>query len=412
MRKYRFARPSEKIKKRIAGLLLVLLGVLAQPGWAQSQLMRSSIAASHAMQTTRGAATSADMAATVTAPGGALARAVAAQVPLYTEDKSLTRSWERYSSLVPAQRLGGIFLARPSPQTDKKRNKFSGTIIKTVYEGKEEIYGVITTHSLVDHVGDPSLGPTFTAEVYVEGTFVSVPAKIVQISSPNVLDLALVKFPADVEGHLQPLEIADREALLGEELQTLGFGQHFPIYLPDRFLVNQTSLYLRTSIDLGAFDRRGLCGAPVLDKDGHLLAFHTGTTVGKTGEPVYVGHATRARFINTLLEAYHHSGKATVPFELHGRKMMDLEINEAVSYVELLNVKEEVLWERAVGSKFPYRKVEKKIREFHPRYIDFVTSLVNWEDNVLVSRTKLPQGSVSYRYDLYTGQTHRYEKKK
>jgi len=36
--------------------------------------------------------------------------------------------------------------------------------------------------------------------------------------------------------------------------------------------------------------------------------------------------------------------------------------------------------------------------------------VVNWEGNVLVSRTKHKFGSVSYRYDLLTGQTVRYDK--
>ncbi|MCQ2410909.1 MAG: serine protease [Elusimicrobiaceae bacterium] len=242
-----------------------------------------------------------------------------------------------------------------------------------------------------------------------------MPAKIVQVSSPGVLDLALVKFPANVERHLRPFELATHEPVLGENLRTMGFagyvsfGTIWPIYLPDRSLLNKTSLYLRADMWLTS-QRSGLCGGPIWDKDGRLVGIHTGTTDGKTEDAPREAHATRATFINTLLDAYHNGGKATVPFELNGQKIVDLEINEAVSYVELLDEDEEVLWEWDVSSKFPYRKVEQKILEHQPRYVDLTTSVVNWEGNILVSRTKHKFGSVSYRYDLLTGQTVRYDK--
>lgn len=339
-----------------------------------------------------------------TAPTTRLAKVLTGQIPFYTPDETVS-NWLKHSiNVIPAPWRRGIFQARPLNKLGM--NVFSGTVVKVNYEGAEEIYGVIATHTLAAHEGDPSLSQTFTADVYVRGEWLSVPVEIVQISASGGLDLALVKFPASIERELRPFELSDAPLTAEDELQTVGFCKLSACYLPDRYLLSQNALYLRASIELPPEQRRGLCGAPVLDEEGKLVGFHTGGSYGERGESIYIGFATRAEWIRSLVKAYHTGGKAKVPFVLNGQKIVDLEINEFVSYIELMDGDGEVLWERPVHSKFPYREVEQIIREFRPRYIDLVTSMVSWEGNHLVSRTKHKFGSVCYRYDLLNRQAH------
>ena len=334
----------------------------------------------------------------------ALTKTVAAYVPFHVENKLLNLHVKQSPYLLPVrQQLRGVFLARPAAWREQQ-NSFSGTIFKT-QEG--EIFGVIASHAIADHVGDPSLQRLFTADVYVNGRFVPVQAEVVQVSAPEGLDLALVKFQSRTERYFQPFELSEKEPQVGDIFQTIGFAGQFAIYLPGRSLLSKNTLYLRAGIDLGLSQRRGLCGAALLDKEGRLIGLHTGSTYGGVGEPNNIGYATGSKFINTLVEAYYNGGRATVPFVLNGQKIIDLDISEYVSYVKLVDAHGRVVEERAVRSKFSYREVEQMIRETHPRYMDFKTSAINWDGNYLRKKS----GYVNYRYDLRTRQTYTYTEK-
>lgn len=303
----------------------------------------------------------------------------------------------------PTEYLGSVFQARPSKKAGE--NMFSGTVFKTLYNGKEEIYGVIAAHTIADHIGDPSLERVFIADIFSDGKFISVPAEVVQVSAPSTLDLALVKFPTDVEDLLHPLVISQEEPLLGDLLQTQGFHINYPLYLPDRSLLSKNTLYLRAEIELTPQQRRGLCGSNVLNKQGELVGVHIGSNK-KKNDSNYVGFATRAAFLPVLVEAYHNNGRAQVPFVFDGKKILDLNVDEYISYVRLVAQDGSVIWYEMLLSKFPYREMEELVKTFSPRYMEFVVSRLNWNGEMLVEEHGLinPANSTRYRYDFRTKQ--------
>lgn len=406
--------------KKIIGLLLLLV-LMSPASYAQSQLVRGAVQTGRGVKAVRSAAEISKELAVLPAVERAFQRsllapvvthpevvtpqpgfAAAVQLALYPTNRVLTQKVvNRPLASIPY--IKRIFQARPNG-ADPGPNKFSGTIVQVSYQGKKEIYGVIAAHTITSHVGERALGRLFTADIFVGERFISVPAEVVQVSAPNTLDLALVKFPAEVEAQLEPFEINPSEPNIGDIFQTQGFTHNSPVFLPDRTLMSENALYLRVEMELSPFERRGLCGAPVIEQ-GLLTGIHIGSTYGKAREPSYIGYATRAKFINTLVAAYHHDTAADIPFELAGQKIMNLKADEYISYVRLTASDESVVWYKMLESKFPSRTVEALINSFSPRYIDFVVSRVSWENNMLPE----PDGLIGdqdpwYRYDLFTKQ--------
>lgn len=414
------------MKKRTAGWLLAVLSIIWSPVTVQAQLVRGGVSAGRAMGSMHAAARVSKELAVLPAVEQALKRSFPASAvasfpasaqfsqltlpstvlaSVYPVNEGLAARFKRYpAAQVPL--LHSIFQARPRGKHPGP-NAFSGTVFQITHNGKKEIYGVIAAHTLADHVGDQALASVFTADLYTGEKFISVPAKVVQVSAPSTLDLALVKFPAEVEGLLRPFEIGHERLAEGDVLQTQGFSHNGPVFLPQRHLFGRKSLYFRVEMELSPFERRGLCGSPLLDKEGFLAGVHIGSSYGRQGEPSYIGYATRAEFVQTLVDAYHNGGQAPVPFELAGRKIMDLNVDEYISYVRLVDQDESVIWYQMILAKFPSRTVEEFINSFSPRYVDFVVSRVSWNGEVLLeSHGLIEPEDVWYRYDLLTQQLH------
>lgn len=328
--------------------------------------------------------------------------AAASHVPLYPTNDVLTRYFKMWPT--EGDFLKGVFQARPTGSMGP--NLFSGTIFKTVYNGKEEIYGVTAAHAIADHIGDPSLHRFFTADIYMDGKFLSVPAEIVQVSAPSTLDLALVKFPAETEAWFTPFDISMAEPAQGDDLQTQGFSINHVLYLPARSVLSKNLFYLRTEMELSPNQRRGLCGSPVVNKERKLVGVHIGSAPGKVREPSFVGYATQADFLRSLVQAYHRNGKASIPFVLAGKKVAELNVDEYVAYVRLLESDGSVMWYKMLLSKFPYREVEEIIKSFSPRYLEIAVGRVSWDGKLLTEEHGLiPADATWYRYDFRTGQT-------
>ncbi|MBR4682595.1 MAG: trypsin-like peptidase domain-containing protein [Elusimicrobiaceae bacterium] len=336
-----------------------------------------------------------------------LAIQAATRVPLYPTNELLTqrfKMWPTHENFIR-----GVFQSRPEnilpprPTGTKEPNMFSGTIFRA-YDGK--IYGVTAAHAIADHIGDQSLQRSFTADVYVNGRFLSVPAEIIQVSAPSTLDLALVKFPPEVESWLTPFEISTAVPLPGDVLKTQGFSVNRALYLSERPLLSKNLFYLRAVMELSPTQRRGLCGSPVINAEGKLVGVHIGSAEGKKTESMFVGYATQAVFLNSLVQAYHNDGKLSVPFVLLKQKIVDLNIDEYIAYVRLLDADGSVVWYKMLTSKFPYREVEEIATGFSPRYLEIAVGRVSWDGKLLTEEHGLiPADATWYRYDFRTGQT-------
>lgn len=298
----------------------------------------------------------------------------------------------------PGVLVPGTFQARA---LDNSLNYFSGTIFKASFNGKEEIYGVVPAHSLVEEPGDPSLERFFIADVFINGQFAAVPGEIVQVAAPKMLDMALVKFRPEDEPLLKPLTISPAMPLWGERLQSQGFSRQSTANLPNRFVRRVNPVYIQTTMDFPRSKRLGLCGSAVVNAQNQLVGIHTGSAL-KTfmGKESDIGYATRADFLRNLVTAYHHGGKGKFTFELAGQKMFELNLDEFVPSVSLLDGEGKLLYREEFEAKFSYSRVQEALERFPARYIDFTVGKISWDGRVLTEE----EAFKIYRYDLYTNQ--------
>lgn len=301
--------------------------------------------------------------------------------------------------------LKSTFLA--SDITNSPTNTFSGTVFKTEYNGKEEIFGVVAAHAIDKAISDLSLQRHFKAVVSDGKKMIEVPAEIVQLSSPSMLDMALVKFPPEAEKLFQPLRISEVPVKFGEVLFSHGFAGNKSVLIPNRKVVKIAPLSLRTFIPYSRSDRPGLCGSAVLNENFELVGIHTGSSPDKYSEEFDIGYAMKASFLNTLVEAYHNGGKATFPLVLNSQKIMDLNVDEYISYITLYDKTGKLLKQQGFEHRFSFSKVQEMIEIYKPASISFVVRRAIWNPQnpeVMWEEHAAPydQTKVTYRYNFET----------
>lgn len=290
--------------------------------------------------------------------------------------------------------------------TNEPTNPFSGTVFKTVYNGAEEVFGVVAAHAIASSARDRALNRHFTVGIFDGEKMVELPAEIVQISSPSMLDIALVKFSPEAEKLFQPLRISDVPVKFGDVLSSQGFAKHKDVNIPERHITKVTPLSIRTTIPFARDERPGLCGSAVVNADQELVGIHTGSSYDRQDAQFDVGYATNASFLNTLVEAYHNGGEAAFPLVLNGKNIIPLNVDEYISYVSFHNAEGKQVWQQGFDSKFSYSKVQEMLDIYSPRYITVTVRRAAWSPEnpeVLVeNRTSRDLTKTTYKYDFQT----------
>lgn len=208
---------------------------------------------------------------------------------------------------------------------------FSMTVVKSKYQGKDEIFGIIPTHSLPSNYenADSKFGVTkkFQAQVILpNGSTELIPAEVVQSSAQSMLDLSLVKFKPENEKLLKPLEMSDISMKPKEKLFLYGEANGIPVSF-DREVTSNSLISARTDmIKAPNGQRQGFCGSPWLNMKGQVQAIHTGSV-----EEENVSHGTHVSFVKKLIEAYHNGGKAEYDLMLDGHVLATLNVDEYIS---------------------------------------------------------------------------------
>ena len=308
--------------------------------------------------------------------------------------------------------LPSSFQARPAPSLEQA-NFISGTVFKTTYDGQEEIFGVIPMHALGNaFTWQETVGASFTADLFDPTTrrFISVPAEIVQISTPEFLDAALVKFRPQDEKLLHPLSLNTQMPTWHSVVSSQGFAARQAVYIPQRRVIKTEPFTLQTTIPFPRDQRRGLCGGPVVDQDGRLVGIHNGSSYIGENEAYDKGYVTPAWILERLVQAYKNEGKAKIPLRINDVTLIELNVDEYISNVVLRGSDESVVEFYTVDYKFSYQHLEQMLEEHYARYIDFTVQQVRWNDSrhfLEDSRfSTFAEGTV-YRYDTQTEQLER-----
>ena len=292
-----------------------------------------------------------------------------------------------------------IFQAVESPKAAANisgTNIFSGTVVSIPYNGKNEIYGVIATHAIaVSSNEKDALHKTFTAIVYKNGLPHEATVEVVAYSPKSMLDMALVKFPKDIESLLAPYSISEATPYLDNNLLSKGFTHSSAAAIPERKVVGVTPISIRTTISMPAEKRPGLCGSAVLNDKGELVGIHTGS-IHHTEDPGKdVAYATHAHYLYKLVEAYHNGGVAKVPFYFDDKPIFDMDIDEYLTAIKNLTFE----------SKFSYSKIKNAIADKpEGRYLQLTTRRAQWDKDGLAlieGRTSSDHSiKTTYVYDL------------
>ena len=259
---------------------------------------------------------------------------------------------------------------------------FSGVVFQSEQTGK--LFGVISTHALslfsTNLLG--ALQRNFTLLAFDEqGNSISVPARVVQLGAFGTLDVSLIEFDSSAQHYLTPARIAKQPAMVGQELFSQGFTSGYTVYIPGRQVTQINSFGLRTTLPGPDHLRRGLCGAPLFNDAGELVAIHTGSKIAGDISKDDIGYATHAQLLEKLVAAYENGNEIFIPFDLlDGTHVTDLRVDEYVSNYTLRNEQGRAVWSNTVPSKFPFNHVDHLIKKFSPRYMDITIGRIKWDD--------------------------------
>ncbi len=290
------------------------------------------------------------------------------------------------------------------PFSSGPSNTYSGTVFQTIYDGKREIYGVISTHALGSFYAPGGfLYRDFQAAFVIDGRPRMLPARVVQVSARQMTDVALVKFNPEDEAFLRPLTLA-KDAVSETEVYSQGFACGLPMTVPSRRIVEATSnLLIKTTIPVDEAERAGLCGSAVLNRRHELVGIHTGSSHHGQDPAADVGYVAPAHLLRRLVAAYHNGGRALIPVRLKGLNVAAINVDEYISKIELLDANGRLLWARETGAKFSARRAEEQLDRFpQARFARLSVGRSRWvrEDGVFVLKEDASGFDKVFVYDM------------
>lgn len=250
---------------------------------------------------------------------------------------------------------------RALPDTKLPANTYTGTVFEVRHNGRKDVFGTVAMHALQDSFETPGmLGKEFSALVVSGGKFRTIPARIVQLSSSAMGDLALVKFRPEDERLFRPLSLEDFSLSFPAQGYAQGYAcnllskQAFPI-------VGNTSIgMLQAKLPAAPMGQRaGFCGSPVFTTDFKFAGIHVGSSYETNA-----GYIAPIPVLQKLVESYYKPGSQVQSVSLAGKEIGTLTITEFVARIEFLDDHKQVLWEEETLSKFSLRKAEKALHQY------------------------------------------------
>lgn len=265
---------------------------------------------------------------------------------------------------------------RALPTTQGPVNSFTGTVFQIEHNGKKEIFGVIAAHTLQDGTESPALvSKHFTALVVKDGEPIEIPAQVVQVSSPSMADLALVKFRPVDEALFDPMELTEQDLTFPMQVYSQGYACN--LLSRQAFQITSTT---STGVGTGHIpaaregDRAGFCGSPLVNEQEKLAGIHIGSSY-KTS----TGYMAPAARLRELVENYHNEDATPVSIKLAGREIAQLAVNDYIKSIELLDAKNRVLWRDDMYFKFSLRRTEEELaRNSDVAFIRLTVGQVRW----------------------------------
>ncbi len=249
---------------------------------------------------------------------------------------------------------------RALPTLTNPSSSYTGTVFKIDYNGRPEIYGVIAAHSLKLAPQAPGMvGKNFAALVEQEENATVVQGEVVEVSSAQMGDIALVKFPAEAEQYFDPVELANDPQVFPAQAYSQGYACNLLAHQVYPLTGTTSTGTLKGTLPAARNgDRAGFCGSPVFNDNFKLTGVHVGSSY-----VTQTGYVAPASLLRKAVEAYHHPQAKPIEVYINNTPVAELAMNEFVSNIELLDEHQHVLWEKNVTGKFSMSAVNRLVRE-------------------------------------------------
>ena len=264
---------------------------------------------------------------------------------------------------------------------DDSAIRFSGAVIKAEVDGKTQIFGVMAAHPLASTPESKAPFRHFKADVFINGHYWEVPAQVVQVGAWQMTDMALVKFPPEIEMFLTPLVLRQTPVQVGDKIQLVGMAHQKGFAFAPSPVMEITPLTLRFPVPYVFVARIGLCGSPVVSEQQEMVGMHIGSRFGFSGD---TGLVLKASYIRKMIEGYVRGEEEPYLLQINGHTLARLQSHEYISQITLFDEEGKELARQAFDGKFSYTAVKDLLAAYPAKSIALDIGQVRWQDNFVV----------------------------
>lgn len=250
-----------------------------------------------------------------------------------------------------------VFYIKPSWQMPVAA---SGFVFQTQYQGKEEIYGLISAH-----VTPPSMqkGEKFEVVFNTGKKPLLVQAELLLRGSSFRLDASLIRFTPTPEflAFVKPFVLNERKVLPWATLSSVGYARREPSYSPERKVRVLNPSLITTTYTLQRHQRAGFCGSPLLNNQGEVVGIHCGSLTEEAwqnkpailpeGQKIWpinyhsqrVSFAVPSLLLGDLVRAYHQGGSFKRSILWDSITVAEVDVNEHIESIAIMYTGEDHL---------------------------------------------------------------------
>ncbi|MGB2579056.1 hypothetical protein AAIR98_000975 [Elusimicrobium simillimum] len=188
----------------------------------------------------------------------------------------------------------------------------TGTLVEFEHNGEKKILGLSAYHLMkLDQDG------MLTTAIYNNGEYKKIKSKVLAYGHGGINgpDFMVIEIPQSALTNAYPLKIADNVDL-GDFLTSYGFAGFKFGKIPYRIVTGIDQLKIRTTSNFNMHNASGVCGSPLVNNEGKLVAIHM---KGKSDfSPSY---AVNINLLADFMQAYYNGGKMEYPLIINGQKI-------------------------------------------------------------------------------------------
>lgn len=232
-------------------------------------------------------------------------------------EKALLRAEATASSMVAGTEKALIPLRENNLKLRLFRVPGTAFMIEETHKGKKQLWGISATHYGYEQPAIPTSRFSRTA--------LSFSAQ----GNDGANDVSVFPIPQELSNTFKPLKLAPHAPQVGEEVFSLSFFDKKFQVTPRRTVLETTPMRIIVSGEIyPEICREGECGSPLINQKGEVVGMIVGVSYSQQ-----IGYAVPVENIHDILKALHQQGQLYKPVLVHGREIIQLNVDEAIVQV-------------------------------------------------------------------------------